>query len=81
MAAMDLAQAPKDLAAHGEVGRGRDRGCVTTSIKGRERGADYLAARIARDRPDILERMKANEYRSVRQAALAAGETGKLVTQ
>lgn len=35
--------------------------------------ADYLTARIARDRPDILERMKAGEYRSVRQAALEAG--------
>lgn len=28
--------------------------------------ADYLTARIARDRPDILERMKAGEYPSVR---------------
>ncbi len=30
---------------------------------------DYLTARIARDRPDILERMKAGEYKSVRSAA------------
>lgn len=35
--------------------------------------ADYLTARIARDRPDILERMKAGEYKSVRAAALDAG--------
>ncbi len=35
--------------------------------------ADYLTARIARDRPDILERMKTGEYRSVRQAAIEAG--------
>lgn len=35
--------------------------------------ADYLTARIARDRPDLLERMKAGEFRSVRQAARAAG--------
>ncbi len=35
--------------------------------------ADYLTARIARDRPDILERMKADEYPSVRQAAIEAG--------
>jgi hypothetical protein len=33
----------------------------------------YLAARIARDRPDILERMKAGHYRSVRSAARDAG--------
>ena len=35
--------------------------------------ADYLTARIARDRPDILERMKAGEFSSVRQAAKEAG--------
>ena len=29
--------------------------------------------RIARDRPDILERMKAGEFAYVRQAAIAAG--------
>src|SRR6476661_1031937 len=34
---------------------------------------DYLVARIARDRPDILERMKAGEFTSVREAARAAG--------
>jgi len=33
--------------------------------------ADYLTARIARDRPGILDRMKAGEYKSVRVAALA----------
>jgi hypothetical protein len=33
----------------------------------------YLTARIARDRPDILERMKAGEFRSVTAAAVAAG--------
>lgn len=35
--------------------------------------ADYLAARIARDRPDIQERMKTGEFRSVRAAAREAG--------
>lgn len=35
--------------------------------------AEYLTARIARDRPDILERMKSGEYTSVRRAALDAG--------
>lgn len=39
----------------------------------RGNSADFLTARIARDRPDIHERMKAGEYRSVRQAALEAG--------
>jgi hypothetical protein len=36
-------------------------------------GTDYLTARIARDRPDILEAMRRGEYDSVRQAAIAAG--------
>jgi hypothetical protein len=31
--------------------------------------AEYLTARIARDYPAILERMKAGEFRSVRAAA------------
>ncbi len=35
--------------------------------------SQYLANRIARDRPDILERMKAEEFAYVRQAAIAAG--------
>lgn len=35
--------------------------------------ASYLAGRIARDRPDILERMKAGEFKSVRAAAIEAG--------
>jgi hypothetical protein len=34
---------------------------------------EYLAARIARDRPDIQEKMKAGEYPSVRAAAVDAG--------
>ena len=35
--------------------------------------ADYLARRIARDRPDILARMRAGEFKSIRAAALEAG--------
>ena len=35
--------------------------------------SDYLVARIARDKPDILERMKAGEFTSVREAAREAG--------
>lgn len=35
--------------------------------------ADYLTARIARDRPDILGRMQAGEFRSVKAAAREAG--------
>src|SRR5688500_8712695 len=35
--------------------------------------SNYLVARIARDRPDILERMKAGKFTSVREAAREAG--------
>lgn len=35
--------------------------------------SEYLAARIARDRPDILEKMREGEYPSVRAAAVDAG--------
>jgi hypothetical protein len=35
--------------------------------------SNYLVARIARDRPDILERKKAGEFTSVREAAREAG--------
>ena len=35
--------------------------------------SDYLVSRIARDRPDILERMKTGEFASVREAAREAG--------
>jgi hypothetical protein len=45
---------------------------VTGDIMQRGNNADYLTARIARDRPDILARMKAGEFRSVRAAARAA---------
>jgi hypothetical protein len=41
---------------------------------------DYLTARIARDRPDILDRMKAGEYPSVRKAALEAGIVKPTIT-
>lgn len=46
----------------------------TNRVMGRgSNSADYLTARIQRDRPDILRRMQAGEFRSVRQAALEAG--------
>ncbi len=35
--------------------------------------AEYLVARIARDRPDILEKMRRGDYEYVRRAAIEAG--------
>jgi hypothetical protein len=76
----DRAQASKAL--RGKAGRPPEaEGNVgNANIKASDNNADYLTARIARDRPDILERMKGGEYASVRQAALEAGIVRKRVS-
>lgn len=48
-----------------------NRDYITDNKRGTD--AEYLTARIARDHPVILERMKAGEYTSVRRAAIDAG--------
>jgi len=37
-----------------------------------ERGADYIAARIKRDHPDVAARVEAGEFKSMRAAGIAA---------
>lgn len=69
------------LADNGEVGRGRPR--VRSDNYQTYSGefgtaAPYLSARIARDHPDILARMRAGEYRSVRAAAITAATARRL---
>lgn len=64
----------RPLTAHGEIGNGREdesRGSVTTSTK--DRGQSYLLRRLARDAPDLLERIKSGEFKSARAAAIEAG--------
>jgi hypothetical protein len=68
--AQERAERATAIAGHGEVGNGRSRGSITTSTG---RGADYLAGRIKRDRPDIHKRMEKGEFKSVRAAAIEAG--------
>ncbi len=63
------ASTAKPLEHPGRPGKG------SITIFSGDRGANYLTRRIARDRPDILERMQAGEFRSVRAAALEAGIT------
>lgn len=46
---------------------------ITINSTGKGNAAAYLTARLARDRPDILERFRAGDYKSVRAAAIAAG--------
>jgi Arc/MetJ-type ribon-helix-helix transcriptional regulator len=37
------------------------------------RGADYIKARLRRDRPEIAEQLERGEFKSARQAGIAAG--------
>lgn len=65
---MGGAQQPATLFDHGGDRKSEDanQDAVRTLKKGSE-SADYLTARIARDRPDILDRMKAGElYQLIR---------------
>ena len=39
----------------------------------RKRGSDYITARIKRDHPEIAQRMERGEFRSIAEAARAAG--------
>jgi len=49
---------------------------VSNRVTQRGNDATYLTARIARDRPDILDRMKEGRYPSVRAAAAIQGGGG-----
>lgn len=72
-AVIEMALNTVPLPKNGEIGNGRSR---FANSKPKTKGgttADYLTARIARDHPAILQDMKDGKYRSVRQAALAAG--------
>ena len=73
--AREKMQRAEPLAKHGNQPgemNSRNKGSDTTSVDV-GRGADYLAARIKRDRPDIAQRVEAGEYKSIRAAAIDAG--------
>jgi hypothetical protein len=63
----------KSAAADPPEGTQKNQGNNITLKRIRGDSPDYLTARIARDRPDIIERMRAGEFKSVRAAALEAG--------
>ena len=67
------AKAAEPQPARGEQGRGRPVRSDNVRPNSHGNGSSYIAARLARDHPDILERMKRGEFRSVRAAALEAG--------
>jgi hypothetical protein len=58
--------------ARGRPKNGKEKGDIITLIRGTT-GAPYLAARLARDHSDILARLEAGEFCSVRAAAREAG--------
>lgn len=72
LTAQALALETEALPKPGEIGKGRSRGTNRASTN-RSDSVEYLTARIARDRPDVLARMRAGEFASVHQAAIAAG--------
>lgn len=72
-AVADRAENAKPAPTHEDHPGGRGKKELRSEEVSYGETADYLTARIARDHPDILERMKAGEYTSVRRAALDAG--------
>ncbi len=69
-----LAEAAVPLKHHWETpGPGRGKKLPPKQRVQSGNRSQYLVNRIARDRPDILARMKAGEFAYVRQAAIAAG--------
>lgn len=68
-------QEKKPLPKHGEIGNGRKDESRVDIVKSTEGGNSqrYLLQRLARDAPDILERIKNGEIKSARAAAIEAG--------
>lgn len=74
--ALEVAKRAKQaepLAKHGGERNGEEEAGEQGSHTTLHRGSQYLTRRVARDHPEILERMRAGEYPSVRQAAIEAG--------
>ena len=75
LALADAASRAKPLAAHGEIGNGRKDESRVDLIKSTQGGTSqsYLLQRLARDAPEVLERVKSGEIKSARAAAIGAG--------
>jgi hypothetical protein len=65
-------RSPVEYTSHGGDRRSEKFQVAISNLKGGTT-ADYLAARLKRDRPDILDKMHAGDYPSVHAAALDAG--------
>ncbi len=62
----------EDLRDQGKRGKGK-KGSNNNLFSKTGRGKKYILARLARDHPDILAAFERGEYRSARQAGIAAG--------
>jgi hypothetical protein len=74
--AADTMARAQPLKANGGDRRSAEAKDQVDNIKLKHKGGtdpEYLAARIKRDHPDIAQAVERGEYRSMRQAALAAG--------
>ena len=76
--ALDHPLAPVEIGIKGGnpgPGRGNKTGDNVTRLGQEDRGNSqtYLLRRLARDAPDVLERVKSGEFKSARAAAIAAG--------
>lgn len=75
--ARQLAENAKPLKEHGtnqhREEEKKESGHYHDNVQQQGTSSLYLTARIARDHPDIHERMKAGEFKSVRAAAIEAG--------
>lgn len=57
----------------GKAGPGRGNKTDSNTTRFTDRGQAYILRRLARDAPDVLERVKAGEFKSARAAAIKAG--------
>jgi hypothetical protein len=71
-----LAEKAEPLREHGSNQHREESGgnIVTSSTKSKGNSSEYLTARIARDKPEILEEMKAGKFTSVRAAGKKRSE-------
>jgi hypothetical protein len=67
-----LAEKAEPLREFGKAGPGRGNRVPGKAPTIKPGSTEYWLGRIARDRPDILKRMKAGEFESVKKAARAA---------
>jgi hypothetical protein len=62
-----------ELKKHGRPPKGEERKGADRTLKRGSESADYIKARLRRDHPEIAERLEQGEFKSARQAGIAAG--------